>query len=89
MEVNKDFAAEAPKPEDPNSVLRWLIVVSVVLGAAVIATYVWKFGWVASPKQEHWGQFGDYVGGLLNALFSFLAGGYCVRFGRWLGLREA
>lgn len=72
MQVNEDVASSAPAPENPKSVLRWIIGVSVVLGCLVIITYGMKFGWIASSKQEHWGQFGDYVGGILSSLFGFL-----------------
>jgi hypothetical protein len=40
---------------------------------AVFVVYVINFGFWPSEKQEHWGQFGDYVGGILNPTFSLLA----------------
>jgi len=50
------------------------VTISVVLICAA-AFLVWlygsHFGWELSPKQETWGQFGDYVGGLLNPLVGF------------------
>ncbi len=45
---------------------------------AVIAAYVYKFVWQTgewqlSPNKTDWGTFGDFVGGMLNPYFSFLA----------------
>jgi Putative phage abortive infection protein len=45
-----------------------LLVVAVVLGI-----YACTFRGGLSGEQETWGQFGDYVGGLLNPLISLLA----------------
>lgn len=46
-------------------------------GAAVavvaLATYFFKFHGPLSNEPDSWGQFGDYVGGVLNPTFSFLA----------------
>ena len=47
------------------------IALCLVLGVA--ATYLANFGIVLSNKQEIWGQFGDYFGGVLNPIFALLA----------------
>lgn len=39
----------------------------------VLYAYFHNFSTVVSVKQDVWGQFGDYVGGLLNPTLSFLA----------------
>ncbi|HDS1682132.1 TPA: hypothetical protein QEM39_003708 [Pseudomonas putida] len=39
----------------------------------VLIFYVFNFFGSLSSSKETWGQFGDYVGGLLNPLLSFLA----------------
>lgn len=50
------------------------IALAVLLAAAVsvVAAYVRNFGPTPSEKQETWGQFGDYVGGILNPIFGAL-----------------
>lgn len=48
-----------------------LAAVSMVL--VVFGFYLAKFPLGFSQKQEVWGQFGDYVGGLLNPILSFCA----------------
>lgn len=53
------------------------VVAALVAGALVVfglllLLYLWKFGSLGlSPVQEHWGQFGDYLGGSLNPLLGF------------------
>lgn len=48
-----------------------------ILGLGLVATYAVYFSWVLeqSPAQdaEKWGQFGDFVGGLLNPIVAFAA----------------
>ena len=52
----------------------WIIVgVSIFATLLVIGGYAHKFGGPLSAQHELWGQFGDYVGGLLNPIFGFLA----------------
>lgn len=40
---------------------------------AVLFNYFSSFSGVVSSKQEVWGQFGDYFGGVLNPILSFFA----------------
>lgn len=54
----------------------WLIaLVSIALlcSIALISLYAYKFLGPLSNDQGVWGQFGDYVGGILNPLFSVTA----------------
>ncbi|WP_143490856.1 hypothetical protein [Pseudomonas sp. Bc-h] len=58
-----------------SGVPKWLV--SIALTALVIAIilllrFVVTFGLTPSDKQESWGQFGDFVGGILNPLFSII-----------------
>jgi Putative phage abortive infection protein len=53
--------------------LRSLAYTGVAFAIAVIAVYVWQFNGPLSKEPDKWGQFGDYVGGLLNPTFSLLA----------------
>lgn len=56
--------------------LRALIIAAIAALAAITAvfiTYILAFGTTLSLKQEIWGQFGDYFGGLLNPLFALAA----------------
>lgn len=57
--------------------LLFLLCGGVLSALLVFGLYVYHFGpgnWlVLSSKNEDWGVFGDYVGGVLNPIFSFLA----------------
>ncbi|MDK9723393.1 MAG: putative phage abortive infection protein [Sterolibacteriaceae bacterium MAG5] len=53
--------------------LKWLALVGIVVATIIIGAYLVKFSGSLSDSREEWGQFGDYVGGLLNPTFSFLA----------------
>lgn len=61
---------------DEKVVPLWL---SVMIGAVsllavgLLSLYVYSFGTSFSGKQEVWGQFGDFFGGILNPLCSSLA----------------
>lgn len=54
-----------------------LMWIGVLAAWTVYGLYIYNFGpgqWFQlSPTPSDWGVFGDYVGGLLNPLFSFLA----------------
>jgi len=38
----------------------------------VFLIYVWNFGIGFATKKDEWGQFGDYMGGTLNPILSFM-----------------
>lgn len=55
---------------------KWLIVlvsIALICSVALISLYAYKFLGPLSNDQGVWGQFGDYVGGILNPLFSVTA----------------
>jgi hypothetical protein len=62
-----------------NNSLRWLLAIGALSALAVQGSYLYKFVFVPgawftlSNDQAVWGQYGDYVGGLLNPIFSSLA----------------
>ncbi|MGN2430285.1 hypothetical protein [Pseudomonas syringae] len=49
------------------------LVVLVLFVGLVVAAYANRFGWFYSAERDSWGQFGDYVGGVVNPLLSFCA----------------
>ncbi|MFK0090684.1 hypothetical protein ACIQUS_25760 [Pseudomonas sp. NPDC090755] len=53
--------------------LRLMVVAAVLVALALIVSFVSKFGVQPADAQEKWGQFGDFVGGILNPLFSITA----------------
>lgn len=69
--------------EQKNQIPKWLLILvlfSVSVAIILIGLYFWKFSgfrlyfWeYLSEKKDEWGQFGDYVGGILNPLFSLIA----------------
>jgi len=50
--------------------LKTLVLFSFTLAIALVSLYFYYFPFSLSKEQEIWGQFGDYVGGILNPLFS-------------------
>jgi len=58
----------------PKKSLVIILISAVLWGGAVIGGYVFAFrGREILIKTEAWGQFGDFIGGMLNPGFSFLA----------------
>lgn len=58
-----------------DTVTRALVGVAIAGGVmflVVIGLYFYSFAGPLSTSQELWGQFGDYLGGTLNPLFTFL-----------------
>lgn len=53
--------------------LTWLAYAGVVVALIVVATFAVQFHGSPSGDPANWGQFGDYLGGVLNPTFSFLA----------------
>lgn len=50
-----------------------VFMLGLLLASGVLGFYFFQFQDGLSRNQEHWGQFGDFVGGLLNPTFGFLA----------------
>lgn len=61
------------EPKGIPSWLIWMVRFSISVAVLLIGLYFWKFSDVLAEKQDVWGQFGDYVGGILNPLFSLTA----------------
>lgn len=51
----------------------YLPILAMLMVAVVLGFYVYHFGSMKiSGNPDHWGTFGDYVGGVLNPIFSFI-----------------
>lgn len=59
-------------PLPPAWLLGLLLVFPFVLGAAMIYWYVGQFSGGLSDRQDVWGQFGDFLGGILNPVIAGL-----------------
>jgi hypothetical protein len=60
----------------PVSSRRWLALASIgvgVLTLVAIVPYLFRFSGGLSDKQEIWAYFGDYFGGVLSVLMSFVS----------------
>ncbi|QCG49880.1 hypothetical protein [Aeromonas schubertii] len=55
-----------------NSIMSLIIVIAVLSSFLVIGLYIYNFNGPLSNKNETWGTFGDFIGGTLNPIFSFL-----------------
>ncbi len=53
--------------------LKFLAYAGAVAAFLVVGLYVYNFYGPLAGEAERWGQFGDYVGGVLNPIFGFLA----------------
>jgi hypothetical protein len=53
------------------------VVVAILLIASVCLSYVlnfyFKLGYVISDKTDAWGQLGDFIGGVINPILSFMS----------------
>ena len=63
-----------PKPLSLRS-LTPFIAIALIGTLIVSAIYVFNFYGPLSDQHERWGQFGDYIGGLLNPVFGLLSFG--------------
>ena len=53
--------------------LSWILVFAGSVTLIVFVSYFMHFNNGFSPKQEEWGLFGDFIGGILNPILSFMA----------------
>ena len=53
--------------------LNILVTFSIVVAISLLMLFFWKFHGGLSDGLDKWGQFGDYLGGILNPLFSLTA----------------
>ena len=54
--------------------VKWSRVIAVLIGTVVIGAYSLNFyNSNLSPSTDSWGQFGDYIGGILNPIIAYLA----------------
>ena len=52
--------------------LKSIVVTALLVAIILLFSFVLKFGVTPSADQGAWGQFGDFVGGILNPLFSII-----------------
>lgn len=52
--------------------LKSIVVTALLIAMMLLCSFVLKFGVTPSEDQGAWGQFGDFVGGILNPLFSII-----------------
>jgi len=50
-----------------------VFIIAVLFIVAVLSAYFYNFNGEISPNSDKWGVFGDFIGGSLNPVFSFLA----------------
>ena len=55
------------------TILIFLGVVATLIGIAAACVYFAHFSGGFETRAEAWGQFGDYIGGVLNPMFAFMA----------------
>jgi hypothetical protein len=60
-------------PEKLGTVFLWIIGAVVVFIVGVFMHYYFHFNVDSNSDQQNWGTFGDYIGGTLNPILSFLS----------------
>lgn len=60
------------KVTDLFKYLKWIAAIAAIVAVFVALFYLIKFRGGLSPDQTRWGEFGDYIGGVLNPIFGFL-----------------
>jgi len=64
---------ERINPDVLTKVLTGLLIGVVLMAFAAVALYLYQFHGHFAQDQGTWGQFGDYIGGVLNPLVSSIA----------------
>ncbi len=72
MSTDKSATKDVDDEQLLSSMWWWRTLIGI-FGAAVVLFYVKTFGVEPASAQDKWGQFGDYVGGLLNPVVAFAA----------------
>ena len=58
-----------------NAIPTWLkaaVVTALLIAVLLLTLFIRKFGFLTADTQDAWGQFGDFIGGILNPLFSVI-----------------
>ncbi|MBK8813210.1 MAG: hypothetical protein IPN69_21125 [Acidobacteria bacterium] len=50
----------------------YLVILGIAAFVLVLVPYFWRFSGSFAEKQDVWGQFGDYIGGLMNPVLSVI-----------------
>lgn len=66
------MSASSNDLEPQSFIQRWVLVIVGLVFLISFAFYFTKFHDGLSSNQEVWGQFGDFVGGLINPIIGFL-----------------
>jgi len=65
--------SENEEERDFNIDLRWMAYFAVACSMLILCVYGFYFDGEISTSQEHWAWFGDFIGGILNPIYAFLA----------------
>lgn len=74
--MSADQSDESVKNKELELIPKWFtqaIALVLILAAGMLVAYVGEFGISLSGRQDVWGQFGDFFGGVLNPILSFMA----------------
>jgi hypothetical protein len=69
--ANESSQPKTPKPSYQLEFARLFFFTYTVILLLMVTAYGLTFGYSFSDKHEYWGQFGDFIGGILNPLTSF------------------
>ena len=69
MEANSDYTKLTSRLP---TILAVILVMAILAFAGDISLYVWQFSGGLSADHSRWAHFGDFLGGTLGPIFSFL-----------------
>lgn len=64
--MHQELKSRARSADDESPNLGLLIAIPIVVGAMLVIAYIARFSGHPAGDPDSWGQFGDFVGGLLN-----------------------
>lgn len=70
---NKKYKYESNSLLRINIFMYWMTAVVLIIVAFVFGFYFYNFHDAINIEQANWGEFGDYVGGVLNPIIAFSA----------------
>jgi uncharacterized membrane protein len=74
MSIENDNTTEIDTVTKLVRRLHWFVSLGIVTTVILFSFFIYQFHNIPfAEKTAEWGQFGDYIGGLLNPTFSFLA----------------
>lgn len=70
---SKQKEREARAVDTLATILGWFFALAMAAVVVAMTAYVYHWGWTLGPARADWAAFGEFVGGTLNPVFSFVS----------------